>query len=223
MGSGYPVREVSRRLGVSTHSLFKWMKLYAEPTAKTSGVDHEAENRHLKRELGNTMIYVTHDQVEAMTMAERIVVMNNGKIEQVGSPQDLYEAPENTFVARFIGSPAMNFFKAKYMGDGAAEIEGETCNLPELKGKLQDGDKFEIGIRPEHLLVEDGGEIRFSMVVTETEYLGSVRILYGTSKLRTKLTIETRSAMAPNAGQTIAVTTRRDPLHFFDREGRRIC
>lgn len=199
--------------------------LFDEPLSNLDAelrVEMRVELSRLHRELGKTMVYVTHDQVEAMTMAERIVVVNNGKIEQVGSPQDLYEAPENTFVARFIGSPAMNFLKAKYMGDGAAEIEGEICNLPDLNGKLQGGDEFEIGIRPEHLAVGDADGIRIAMVVTETEYLGSVQLLYGASKFRTRLTVETRDAIVPDLGQTIALTALQDQLHFFDREGRRI-
>jgi multiple sugar transport system ATP-binding protein len=152
----------------------------------------------LHSELRATMIYVTHDQVEAMTMADRIVVLNAGAIEQVGSPLELYNRPANRFVAGFLGSPRMNFFHARVEGADAA---GVTLSVPGLGGTLaldldppeaaaesgaepveaaplEPGEALTLGIRPEHL--EDGGGGRWSLParVAVVESLGRETLLY---------------------------------------------
>ena len=142
-----------------------------------------AEIKHLHNRLGVTSIYVTHDQVEAMTLADRIVVMNDGRIEQIGIPMDLFNHPVNTFVAGFIGSPPMNQFKAVVGSDDdgpTIEFAGTSIRSPRLK-ELQNsiGRKVTVGIRPEHASIkpiDGGGEIPIELDLIEP--LGSEALLH---------------------------------------------
>ena len=135
----------------------------------------------LHRQLHATMIYVTHDQVEAMTMADRIVVLQSGVVEQVGSPMDLYRYPRNLFVAGFIGSPRMNFLGTsvqQVVPDGLMIALGSagTLHVPMQSGMSATGDKVTLGIRPEHVtLVAAGG---LPAEVQEVEHLGSESYLH---------------------------------------------
>ena len=142
------------------------------------------ELARLHRELGATMIYVTHDQVEAMTLGQKIVVLNGGRIEQVGSPFELYERPANRFVAGFLGSPRMNFFDATLV---AAQARGATVELAHGARvqvaadatRARAGDKVVLGVRPEHLQIVrtgEGGGIGASVALVE--YLGDVTLVY---------------------------------------------
>ena len=125
-----------------------------------------AEIRNLQRQLGITMVYVTHDQVEAMSMADRVVLLNRGKIEQNAAPVDLYESPANTFVARFIGTPPMNLLPLEH-GDGAAVLAG--TNGPAVASADCAG--LTLGVRPEHVAITvDRG---VSAIVAAVEYLGA--------------------------------------------------
>jgi ABC-type sugar transport system ATPase subunit len=145
-----------------------------------------------------TMIYVTHDQVEAMTLADRIVVLNGGKIEQVGTPLDLYHRPANLFVAQFIGSPAMNVVDAHLLP-----------NAPPGAAKA--------GIRPEHLQLVPTGQGDFSGVVTITEYLGETTQAYmqaGDSEII--VTLDGDIAIA--RGEKVCLLARPDRTHFFDAD-----
>jgi len=142
-----------------------------------------AEIKRLHKRLGATSVYVTHDQVEAMTLADRIVVMNGGNIEQIGTPMDLFMNPINTFVAGFIGSPPMNQFKGtiKRNSDGAkADINGVLLNLADSID-AEDGHPVVVGIRPEHITLqpsEDSSPIPISLDLVET--LGSEALLHAT-------------------------------------------
>ncbi|WEX78885.1 ABC transporter ATP-binding protein [Sinorhizobium numidicum] len=138
----------------------------------------------LHAELGSTMIYVTHDQVEAMTMANRIVVLNRGRIEQVGAPLDLYNNPDNMFVAGFLGAPRMNFVAGQ-----VTEVSGSSARVvcagglkvafEALVGKVSVGETVTLGIRPERLRLDDAAaQIRFAGSVRLTEYLGRETIVY---------------------------------------------
>ena len=113
------------------------------------------EIKELHQRLKTTTIYVTHDQVEAMTMADKIVVMQAGRIEQVGAPLDLFDRPANVFVAGFIGSPSMNILKGKVSG-GAVDVSGVRLPMP-AGAKASDGQEVLYGIRPEHLELSEGG------------------------------------------------------------------
>src|SRR5918997_78645 len=127
-------------------------------------VQTRAEILKLQQRLGTTTLYVTHDQVEAMTMGDRIAVMRAGVLQQVGSPEELYTSPRNVFVAGFIGSPAMNLVPAEPTSDGgrpALERNGFRVELPErLAGALPDGKGAVVGFRPEHLELAGGDERR---------------------------------------------------------------
>jgi multiple sugar transport system ATP-binding protein len=131
--------------------------LFDEPLSNLDAklrVAMRTEIKALHQRLTTTSVYVTHDQIEAMTMADKIVVMNNGRVEQIGSPLELYDNPANLFVAGFIGSPAMNFLKGRL--NGAAVAVGNGISLP-VKTKLESGRDVLVGVRPEHLAVAADG------------------------------------------------------------------
>src|SRR5271155_4283304 len=152
--------------------------LFDEPLSNLDAalrVSTRVEIARLHRLLGATMVYVTHDQIEAMTLADRIVVMNQGRIEQIGKPLDLYYAPANLFVAGFIGSPAMNFFPAEVVSveDGKARIAGGSIAAFALPaGSFKPGARLTIGVRPEHLAPVAGGDFATAGVVELVELLG---------------------------------------------------
>jgi multiple sugar transport system ATP-binding protein len=142
-----------------------------------------AEISALHKRLGNTMIYVTHDQVEAMTMADKIVVLRQGKVEQVGRPLDLYNHPANRFVAGFIGSPQMNFLDATITArDGAiaqvAVKDGTTISLPLKSASGTSGDAATLGVRPEHIVLTSEVDSGIPAVVTAIEQLGSASMIH---------------------------------------------
>ncbi|TMH94182.1 MAG: sn-glycerol-3-phosphate ABC transporter ATP-binding protein UgpC [Betaproteobacteria bacterium] len=131
--------------------------LFDEPLSNLDAklrVAMRTEIKALHQRLTTTSVYVTHDQIEAMTMADKIVVMNNGRVEQIGSPLELYDNPANLFVAGFIGSPAMNFLKGRL--NGAAVAVGNGISLP-VRTKLESGRDVLVGVRPEHLAVAADG------------------------------------------------------------------
>src|SRR5688500_8189910 len=147
-------------------------------------VQTRAEIARLHQRLGTTTVYVTHDQVEAMTMGDRIAVMKDGLLQQVGSPQDLYDHPVNIFVAGFIGSPSMNFATAKaegkdlMLGSAKLELSGEPAKAAETR---PDGADVLIGFRPEHIELANGQEtsaVRFPAKVDVVEYLGDGELFH---------------------------------------------
>ncbi|TCV65878.1 lactose/L-arabinose transport system ATP-binding protein [Neorhizobium sp. S3-V5DH] len=155
--------------------------LFDEPLSNLDAelrVSMRIEIARLHRELGNTMIYVTHDQTEAMTLADRIVVLKDGVIEQVGTPRDVYEDPNNLFVAGFIGSPRMNFVDAVYLAGNRIDLAGTIIPLPQPLTGVTEGDSVKLGIRPEHLIVGDRREDALRVEIDFSEYLGSTRYLY---------------------------------------------
>ncbi len=165
--------------------------LFDEPLSNLDAelrVSMRAEIKALHQRLGTTIVYVTHDQVEAMTMADQIVVMNGGRIEQVGAPLDIYDAPANTFVASFIGSPAMNLLPARVEG-GVARV-GET-GMP-LGRPLPEG-AITLGLRPEHLVLADQGLPATVQVVeptgAETHLVAEVAGARVTAVLRDRVAI----------------------------------
>ncbi len=141
--------------------------LFDEPLSNLDAklrVAMRTEIKALHQRLTTTSIYVTHDQIEAMTMADRIVVMNMGRVEQIGSPLELYDNPANLFVAGFIGSPAMNFLPGKV--NGSAITVGADIHLPNPAPSLPAGRDVTLGVRPEHLAVDDSG-VPAEVVVVE--------------------------------------------------------
>mgnify|MGYP002719150179 FL=1 len=153
--------------------------LFDEPLSNLDAslrVQMRNEIARLHDRLGSTMVYVTHDQVEAMTLADKIVVLNGGRVEQVGSPRELYERPASRFVAGFLGSPKMNFLAARLQAPGAtslvdAPVLGMTT-LPFESADLAAGTLLTLGVRPEHISLK-AAEADAGIVVTGVEYLGS--------------------------------------------------
>jgi alpha-glucoside transport system ATP-binding protein len=172
-----------------------------------------------------TMIYVTHDQVEAMTLASRIVVLAGGGIAQVGAPLDLYERPNSTFVARFIGSPAMNLLSGEVVGTGkTTKIRTDqgggiiTAAIPTQKG--DEGRKVEIGIRPEDFVAAEGDDFAFEGRVGITEALGEVTLLYFDSKGSTgdDPVIAKLSGIHPSKrGQVLRLGAAPEKIHLFHK------
>jgi len=200
--------------------------LFDEPLSNLDAelrVQMRVEIARLHQRLGNTMIYVTHDQTEAMTMADKIVVLNGGKIEQVGAPLDLYNKPKNKFVAGFIGSPKMNFLNAKVAAsdDGSAVIDlhGQTVRLPRRLGGLQPGEAVTLGARPEHLNVGDRGVALGSAHVDLVEHLGGQTILYATLHDGQTLTVALEDQQAIRAGETVNIRIDPERCHLFGPDG----
>jgi multiple sugar transport system ATP-binding protein len=169
-----------------------------------------AEIRELHNRLGATTIYVTHDQVEAITMSDKIVVLRNGKIEQIGAPLDAYDRPANAFVAGFIGSPAMNIFEAAIGENGAIRL-GDGTALGQSGGRAAGGDVL-CGIRPEHIaLVEQGAPAVVRFVERQgAETLIAARI----GPVDLTIVVDDRLWLAPDDRIFIAFDPSR--LHFFD-------
>src|SRR6476659_8600561 len=147
--------------------------LFDEPLSNLDAklrVQMRTEIKELHQRLKTTTIYVTHDQIEAMTLADRIVVMHDGLVEQVGAPLELYDRPQNLFVAGFIGSPAMNFLNGTIRANGRLEFEGASgMRLPLLTAPSgSDGRPVIYGIRPEHFVISDGGAVAEVLVVEPT-------------------------------------------------------
>jgi multiple sugar transport system ATP-binding protein len=159
--------------------------LFDEPLSNLDSslrVQMRVELSRLHRELHSTMIYVTHDQVEAMTLGERIVVLNAGRIEQVGTPHALYNAPANLFVAGFLGSPKMNFIEGYLAGPGQVRLaDGALIEVPHDTARAQIGEKVTLGIRAEHMVMQTAVRANtIALEVGHAEYLGDQTIAYAT-------------------------------------------
>ncbi len=172
-----------------------------------------------------TMIYVTHDQVEAMTLADRIVVLNAGRVEQVGAPLELYENPANLFVARFIGSPAMNIIPAKITASGARTsielIGGKTLSVDIATTESEKGKSVSFGVRPEDLAVATGDEYLFEGKVSIVEALGEVTLLYlEAPDGQEPIIVKIPGIAEVKKGQLLRFSAPSQKLHLFDGEGR---
>ncbi|CAM4298006.1 sn-glycerol-3-phosphate ABC transporter ATP-binding protein UgpC [Erysipelothrix inopinata] len=185
-----------------------------------------AEITKLHQRLQTTTIYVTHDQTEAMTMADRIVIMKGGFIQQVGSPKEVYNNPVNVFVAGFIGSPAMNFFNVT-LNDGCVISDGFKLCLPEgkykmLKDKGYEGKELIMGIRPEdirdeQLVLDANPESIIKPTVTVSELLGAETMLYALSGEQELIArVGVNQSYKPN--QVIELALNLNKAHFFDKE-----
>ncbi|MBY5902176.1 ABC transporter ATP-binding protein [Rhizobium leguminosarum] len=171
-----------------------------------------------------TMIYVTHDQVEAMTLADRIVVLSAGNIEQVGAPLDLYERPANLFVAKFIGSPAMNIIPATVAGTGSQTTVtltgGMSVTLDVATDASEMGKQASFGVRPEDLRVADGGDYLFEGEVSIVEALGEVTLLYIEGLVPGEpIVVKLPGIYDVKKGQRMRFAADRQKLHLFDATG----
>ena len=192
--------------------------LFDEPLSNLDAelrVTMRREIAALHRRLGNTMIYVTHDQVEAMTMADKIAVLRAGRVEQFGTPLELFNNPRNRFVAGFIGSPAMNFVNVTRTGDSLALTDGTVVSTGHTH-LTDEGTEFELGIRPRSLLIDAQGPIKAT--VTEVEQLGTESYVFGTLPTGETLTVHMAGQTEVQAGDQIALRPEPDGIHLFRRD-----
>ncbi|ANH06825.1 ABC transporter ATP-binding protein [Shinella sp. HZN7] len=202
--------------------------LFDEPLSNLDAelrVQTRVEIAKLHADIGATMIYVTHDQVEAMTLADRIVVLNGGRIEQAGTPLEIYNTPANRFVAGFIGSPKMNFLNVSV--DGRAG-EAVTLDLAGTKLAVRGIDARPeglcLGVRPEHLDVgSDRGTPLGAMIATHVEQLGGQTIVYGSLKDRQPIVATLNGQKSVRAGEELRLTADLAQCHVFDAGGRRVA
>jgi multiple sugar transport system ATP-binding protein len=201
--------------------------LFDEPLSNLDAalrVKMRYEFAKLHEELKTTMIYVTHDQVEAMTLADRIVVLSAGRIEQVGSPLELYEHPRNLFVAGFIGSPKMNFLQgtvgAASKSEATVQLGGGgsvRCRVDASRAKV--GDQVTLGVRPEHFEV-GGAENALPTTVVFVETLGSATVAYcDYPGLSEPLTCELDGRVRPKNGASITLSAPAEACYLFDAGG----
>jgi lactose/L-arabinose transport system ATP-binding protein len=196
--------------------------LFDEPLSNLDAelrVHMRIEIARLHKELNTTIIYVTHDQVEAMTLADKIVVLRDGVIEQAGTPLDLYDDPDNLFVAGFIGSPKMNFIKG-VMEDGAVRLPDYDNRKVPTSVKAANGMAVTVGIRPEHF--KSGGSASLPLTVELVEHLGGETYAYARHGTGDLLTIATNNARDVASGD--AYEAKFDPasMLIFSTEGQRI-
>jgi lactose/L-arabinose transport system ATP-binding protein len=195
--------------------------LFDEPLSNLDAelrVQMRVEIAKLHGMLGNTMIYVTHDQTEALTMADRIVVLRAGCVEQVGKPLELYEDPDNVFVAGFIGSPRMNFFSATVTAAGRLIVGGAEIDNP-LSRPLSPGQPLRLGVRPEHLDASAG--IGLKVRIDVVERLGATSYVYAGLPTGEPIVAEARSA-PPAVGDHITLRFMPASARLFDEAGQRI-
>ncbi|MEL6681343.1 MAG: sn-glycerol-3-phosphate ABC transporter ATP-binding protein UgpC [Pseudomonadota bacterium] len=191
--------------------------LFDEPLSNLDAelrVEMRVEIARLHKEIGATMIYVTHDQVEAMTLADKIVVLRAGSIEQVGAPMDLYRDPDNKFVAGFIGSPAMNFVNGSVMY-GAVDAPGLGKQFDGLVTTAYEGKALSIGARPEHITIDSAGDTH---KVELTESLGGVSFAYLTSETGERVVVEERGDERSVEGASVGIDIDPSRIYLFDAE-----
>ncbi|RKR03329.1 carbohydrate ABC transporter ATP-binding protein (CUT1 family) [Kushneria sinocarnis] len=200
--------------------------LFDEPLSNLDAalrVQTRNEIAGLHKRLGSTMIYVTHDQVEAMTLADRIVVLNAGHVEQIGTPRELYERPASRFVAGFIGSPRMNFVsvEARAGNDDGCRVEVPGVGERELPQRLPEnavGERLELGVRPEHLRPTAAPEGE-GIGIVNVEYLGSEAYLYLEMADGELLVCRTEAPSRFERGERVTLDFDADRVHLFDRDG----
>jgi multiple sugar transport system ATP-binding protein len=199
--------------------------LFDEPLSNLDSalrVQMRAELQRLHRELKATVVYVTHDQVEAMTMADRIVVLNKGTVAQSGPPMDLYHAPDNEFVATFIGSPKMNVIPVSLTQPGRETIRlenaaGLSIDLPANGDGIANGE-VKLGIRPEHLRISHGADSHFSSEVMIVERLGvETYIAVGTPA--DPIIVRAEGDLRIRPGDRVSLTADLSACHLFDSGG----
>ena len=194
--------------------------LFDEPLSNLDAalrVEMRYEIAKLHQSLGATMIYVTHDQVEAMTLADRIVVLDNGRIAQVGAPRELYRRPGNLFVAQFIGSPKMNML--------ACEAEGSEYRIEGGRSGQYGGQAraVNLGVRPEHISLGEAGTGQVDGVVDVCEYLGADTNVIVDGGAQGQITVRVGGETELKPGDKIGMALSEEDVHFFDSEGRAVC
>ena len=204
--------------------------LFDEPLSNLDAklrVQMRVEIKRLQERLGITSLYVTHDQVEAMTLGHRLLVMNEGVVEQLGSPIELYERPATRFVAGFIGSPAMNFLETRLSADaGRVELPGgEALPLEGAAPGTAGGSAVTLGIRPEHLDLCEPGAASAHLAVDLVEQLGADTLIHGrlAGNGAEMITLRAQGIHAPAQGASLPLAVRPDHIHLFDpQSGQRL-
>lgn len=203
--------------------------LFDEPLSNLDAalrVQMRIEIAKLHQDLKATMIYVTHDQVEAMTMADKIVVLSAGRIEQVGSPLELYHRPRNRFVAGFIGSPKMNFIPAMVSKASAKTVDitvpgGGKVSISAATA-LKAGEAVTLGVRPEHVTLCDKAKANLSAKLRVAEYLGSETMFYSTLADGTDLAVKADGLSKAEVGTTLHMQAPPQACHLFNAAGEAI-
>ena len=199
--------------------------LFDEPLSNLDAalrVNMRLEISRLHEQLGITTIYVTHDQIEAMTLADRIVVLNEGEIMQAGSPRDLYNLPQNKFVAEFIGSPKMNLMPAEMTGGKLRLLAGTKRNFG---GGSMPPDIAWLGVRPENITLcapDDADDSMITGTLSVCEYLGSEQFAYVDCGFDEMITVRVDPAEELVTGTTVGLRFDPQARHCFDRAGKRI-
>ena len=206
--------------------------LFDEPLSNLDAelrVQMRLEIAKLHQRLEATMVYVTHDQVEAMTLADRIVVMRDGRVEQVGSPVELYDNPDNHFVAGFIGSPKMNFLTGTVEArtDGYADIRLKNFGAALVSLKLRDGDPkigdtVSVGVRPEQFLARDEAPVALYGNAVVVEQLGGTNYVYVADDTGAQITVEQRGHAKAKGGESVAFGIDPAICLAFDGAGKRL-
>jgi sn-glycerol 3-phosphate transport system ATP-binding protein len=189
--------------------------LFDEPLSNLDAqlrVQMRVEIKRLQQELGTTSLYVTHDQVEAMTLADRLIVMNAGSVDQIGPPLDLYERPATVFVAGFIGSPAMNLFPGELAPGG---IAAGDLTLPLVCRPGEPGSPVTVGVRPEHLELAADGPIVLRPELLER--LGADTIVHGRLPDGARLVARTAGVANLPLGEPVRLAVRPEQIHLFDQ------
>ncbi len=193
--------------------------LFDEPLSNLDAklrVQMRIEIKRLHQSIRTTSVYVTHDQVEAMTLGDRLIVMNAGRAEQIGAPIDVYERPATTFVAGFIGSPAMNMLPARLAAD-ARSVEFDGVRLAVSAPSQHAGQEVTLGIRPEHVALGQGQAGAFPLSVDFVEALGADTLAHGyLDNGRVQLTVRLPGSTRVAAGDALSLVVPTESLHLFD-------
>ena len=206
--------------------------LFDEPLSNLDAelrVHMRVEIAKLHKALKSTVIYVTHDQVEAMTLADKIVVLRAGVVEQVGAPLELYDDPDNTFVAGFIGSPRMNFLKARVVtaGEGRVTVAlesqpGVTLDFSLRASTVRPGDAVSLGVRPEHFRPAGTGDADMVLDVDVAEHLGNTSYVYANVSAGERIIVEHGNFRGADGGGRLTVGLSAEKSFLFDADGKRL-
>ena len=190
--------------------------LFDEPLSNLDAklrVQMRVEIKKLQRALGVTSIYVTHDQVEAMTLSDKLVVMNGGIIEQIGLPHEVYRRPASRFVATFIGSPPMNILPGTVAGEGRIAVGGQVLDVSDMKPGLATGTKVDVGLRPEDLRPTTGPGLR--VPVDFVEELGATQLFHGAIDGASMVVQAATDSVVPG-GEALMLAIEPERVHLFD-------
>ena len=205
--------------------------LFDEPLSNLDAelrVHMRVEIAKLHKTLKTTIIYVTHDQVEAMTLADKIVVLRAGNIEQVGAPLELYDDPANMFVAGFIGSPRMNFLKGQVIAAEAGRVTVGLVSQPQVQltlpiaASVRPGDAVSLGVRPENFVAEGAGDADLAVEVDVAEHLGNTSYVYAHAAPDERIIIEREDSRNTTSRDRLTVGLSANQVFLFDSGGQRL-